>query len=124
MDLVEFPDQGNTKILANMLCWGTGFQMACLMPNKTSVSARDALANAWIKHYGWMELLVTDQGPEFVGREFSTYVAENDAFSTSLTLRALGNKAEQNARVVALRRIFAMCLTNVRLSLTRSSTLP
>jgi transposase InsO family protein len=77
MDLVEFPDQGNTKILANMLCWGTGFQMACLMPNKTSVSARDAFANAWIKHYGWMELLVTDQGPEFVGREFSTYVAEN-----------------------------------------------
>ena len=46
------------------------------MPDRTSASARDALANAWIKHYGWMELLVTGQGPEFIGREFSTYVAE------------------------------------------------
>ena len=77
MDLVEFPDGGSDKIPANILFWGTGYQMAFVMPDKTSASARDALAKAWIKHYGWMELLVTDQGPEFIGCEFSTYVAEN-----------------------------------------------
>ena len=74
IDLVEFPDHGFDKILANMVCWGTGYQMACVMPDKTSKSARNAFADAWIKHYGWMELLVTDQGPEFTGHEFSSYV--------------------------------------------------
>ena len=51
--------------------------MVCVMPDKTSKSARDAFADVWIKHYSWIELLVTDQGPEFIGREFANYVSEN-----------------------------------------------
>ena len=51
--------------------------MACLIPDKTSLTTRNAFASSWIKDYGWPELVVTDQGPEFVGREFSTYVGEN-----------------------------------------------
>ena len=77
IDLVEFQDVGLDKILANMVCWGTGYQMACLIPDKTSLTTRNAFASSWIKHYGWPELVVTDQGPEFVGHEFSTYVGEN-----------------------------------------------
>ena len=77
IDLVEFQDVGLDKILANMVCWGTGYQMACIIPDKTSLTTRNAFASSWIKHYGWPELVVTDQGPEFVGHEFSTYVGEN-----------------------------------------------
>ena len=76
MDLVEFPDNGFDKVLANSICWGTRYQMACVMPDKTSKSARHALATLWIKHYEWMDLLVTDQGPEFIGHEFSIYLGE------------------------------------------------
>ena len=25
---------------------------------------------AWVKHYGWPEIIVHDQGPEFMGSEF------------------------------------------------------
>ena len=28
-----------------------------------------ALKAVWVKHYGWPEVLVHDQGPEFMGRE-------------------------------------------------------
>ena len=51
--------------------------MACTMPDQTSKSTREAFASIWIKHYGWPELLVTDQGPEFIGHEFTQYVGEN-----------------------------------------------
>ena len=76
IDLVEFDDCGYKKILLSAVCWGTGYQMACAIPDKTSQSARDAFADVWIKHYGWPELIVTDQGPEFVGHEFVTYIGE------------------------------------------------
>ena len=77
VDLVEFPDGGFDKILINAICWGTGYQMACTIPNKQSATVRNAFSTLWIKHYGWPELMVTDQGPEFTGHEFSTYVGEN-----------------------------------------------
>ena len=76
VDLVEFDDCGFKKILLNVVCWGTGYQMACSFPNKTSRAVRDGFAECWLKHYSWPELLVTDQGPEFVGHEFANYVAQ------------------------------------------------
>ena len=51
--------------------------MACTVPDKTSKSAKEGFSIVWVKHYGWPELLVSDQGPEFVGSEFVTYVGEN-----------------------------------------------
>ena len=75
---MEFPSPGlqETKILANVICWGTGYQMAAVMPNKESITARDVFADLWVKHYGAPEMFVTDQGPEFVGQDFTKYVAQ------------------------------------------------
>ena len=50
--------------------------MACTLPDKTSESVRNAFATLWIKHYQAPDLVVTDQGPEFTGHEFSNYVGE------------------------------------------------
>ena len=76
-DLFEFPDSGFDKIVLNVICWGTGYQQACVLTDKRSETVRNAIASLWIKHYGWPHLMVTDQGPEFVGHEFATYVGEN-----------------------------------------------
>ena len=59
-----------------MICWGTGYQMAEPIKDKQSSTVREAFARCWIKHYGAPELLVTDQGPEFLGGEFTKYIAE------------------------------------------------
>ena len=73
-DLVEFSEGPFEMILLNVICWGTGYQMACELTDKTSVSTRNGFAKMWIKHYGWPELVVTDQGPEFIGHEFTTFI--------------------------------------------------
>ena len=74
---MHFQGSGFDKTLMNVICWGTGYQMACTMPDQISKSTREAFASVWIKQYGWPELLVTDQGPEFIGHEFTQYVGEN-----------------------------------------------
>ena len=74
---MEVPDGQFDKILLNIICWGTGYQMACTLPDKKSATARDAFSRLWVRHYGWPELLVTDQGPEFIGHEFANYVGDN-----------------------------------------------
>ena len=33
-----------------------------------------AFADVWIEHYGWLQLLITDQGTEFTGKNFADYV--------------------------------------------------
>ena len=48
--------------------------MAGVLKDKTSESVRNAFAELWIKHYSWPELVITDQGPEFTGHEFSSYL--------------------------------------------------
>ena len=76
-DLFEFSDFGFDKVFLNIICWGTGYQMCCACPDKTSENVTKAFASVWTKHYGMPELLITDQGTEFTGREFTTYVAQN-----------------------------------------------
>ena len=76
VDLVEFDTSVFKKILMNVACGGAGYQMCCVIPDKTSESVRDAFSEHWIRHYSWPELLITDQGPEFVGHEFTTYIAQ------------------------------------------------
>ena len=79
IDLVQLKgcDRRAKEYWLNVVCWGSGYQMEALIPDKTSKTSRDAFAEVWIKHYGWPELLATDQGPEFIGHEFSIYVGEN-----------------------------------------------
>ena len=75
IDLADMPEIGKT--FCNIICWGTGYQMAGWIPDKTSATVRDAFAQLWVKHYSWPDLVVSDQGPEFVGHEFTTYVGQS-----------------------------------------------
>ena len=45
-------------------------------PDKRSITARGAFSKDWVRHYGWPVLVVTDQGPEFTGKEFTEYLGE------------------------------------------------
>ena len=76
-DLFEFDEFGYKVIVLNMICWGTGYQQACRVPDKSSASVRDAFAMHWTKHYTIPELVVTDQGTEFTGKEFTSYLADH-----------------------------------------------
>ena len=73
---MEFDDLGIHMTLLNVVCWGTGFQMMSIIPDKRSETVRDTFSKDWIRHYGWPELTVTDQGLEFIGQEFVDYIAE------------------------------------------------
>ena len=70
MDLVELRELGLDITLCSCLCWGTGYQMMLIQKDKRTT--RDAFSVDWARHYGWPELVVTDQGPEFTGKEFTT----------------------------------------------------
>ena len=62
VDLVEFKEMGLELIMINIVCWGTGFQMMAIIPDKRSATVRDAFSKEWVRHYGCPELVVTDQG--------------------------------------------------------------
>ena len=59
VDLVEFDDLGIQMTLMNVVCWGAGYQMMSVIPDKRSVTVRDAFSKDWIRHYGWPESVVT-----------------------------------------------------------------
>ena len=40
-----------------------------------SVKALRVLKQHWVKHYGWPEIVIHDQGPEFMGHEFQDAMA-------------------------------------------------
>ena len=60
----------NRRPLLNMLCWGTNFQQVELLPDQTAITVSRALVSNWFAHYGPPTLLVCDQGPEFIGKDF------------------------------------------------------
>eukprot|EP00973_Karenia_brevis_P041240 5705924-Karenia_brevis.AAC.1 len=49
--------------------------MCCAAPRKNPTNVSKALASVWVKHCGMPELLITDQGGEFTGRDFTQYIA-------------------------------------------------
>ena len=62
----------------NAVCWGTGLQVVVKLPaGKTSREVRDAFARHWITPFGWPDLVISDQGPEFVGHEFNEFLGEH-----------------------------------------------
>ena len=72
VDLVylEVRDGTSAKAL-NVVCWGTGLQIVQpLWTNNTAKTVMKEFKIAWVKHYGWPEIIVHDQGPEFMGNEF------------------------------------------------------
>ena len=67
---LEVRDGTSAKAL-NVVCWGTGLQI--VQPLWTSYTAKTVMKEfkvAWVKHYGWLEIIVHDRGPEFMGSEF------------------------------------------------------
>ena len=71
-DLSEFDEFGFNAVFLNIICWGDGYQQACKAPDKTFATIAKELAELFAS-----ELLITHQGPEFTGREFTTYVANH-----------------------------------------------
>ena len=63
VDLVEFDCAAFKKVLLNVVCWVTGYQMCTVISDKTARTVRDAISECWVRHYGWPELMITDQGP-------------------------------------------------------------
>ena len=72
VDLVDLEVRDGTSAKAlNVVCWGTGLQI--VQPLWTSYTAKTVMKEfkvVWVKHYGWPEIIVHDQGPEFTGSEF------------------------------------------------------
>ena len=72
VDLVDLEVRDGTFAKAfNVVCWGTGLQIVQhLWTNYTAKTVMKEFKIAWVKHYGWPEIIVHDQGPEFMGNEF------------------------------------------------------
>ena len=62
--------------------------MSLMELGQTSADARDDFADDWVKHYGWPELVIHDQGPEYVGPEFQTALAEAGVLTHPIDARS------------------------------------
>ena len=50
-DLFEFNEFGFDATYLNIICWGTGYQIACSIKDKASANAAKVLADVWKKHF-------------------------------------------------------------------------
>ena len=68
VDLVDLEVRDGTSAKAlNVVCWCTRLQIVQhLWTNYTAKTVMKELKIAWVKHYGWPEIIVHDQGPEFM----------------------------------------------------------
>ena len=76
VDLVELTISGTRTYVVNVVCWGTGLQQLATLPGKTSKEVTEAFARTWVKPFGLPEIVITDQGSEFVGPEFTTFLSD------------------------------------------------
>ena len=64
--------------LLNCLCWGTNRQViGWARGRKTPLEILSLFVHEWVKHYSWPELIVCDQGKEFLGEDFSDFCGQN-----------------------------------------------
>lgn len=85
LDCIDIPgaNDGPAEPWLNSLCWDTAFQSVDRLPRlevedpemtplqcKTSLNVWVCFATNWIKFFGPPEILVTDQGTEFLGLDF------------------------------------------------------
>ena len=62
---------GTSAKALHVVCWSTGLQIAQTLWNGyTAHAVMFEFKAVWVKHYGWPEILVHDQGREFMGSEF------------------------------------------------------
>ena len=64
------------KVILNCVCWGTHYQMAMLLPNKEASNVAKAFMAGWMKYFGPPEMVVMDQGSEFVSKDFADAIGE------------------------------------------------
>ena len=72
VDLVDLEVRDGTSAKAlNVVCSGTGLQIVQpLWTRYTAKTVMNEFKIAWVKHYGWPEIIVHVQNPEFMGSEF------------------------------------------------------
>ena len=68
----EVRDGTSAKAL-NVVCWSSKL-FSPLWTSYTAKTVMNEFKVAWVKHYGWPEIIVHDQGPEFMGSEFQNPV--------------------------------------------------
>ena len=76
VDVVELNLSGKRTSLLNVVCWGTGCQQLAILTGKSSKEVTEECARTWVKPYSLPEIVVTDQGTEFVGLEFITFLCD------------------------------------------------
>ena len=100
VDLVdlEVRDGTSTKAL-NVVCWCTGLQtVQPLWTNYTAKTVMKEIKIAWVKHYGWPEIIVHDQGPEFMGNEFQNPAGAAGVLTMPIDSQSPGKMEKQKER--------------------------
>eukprot|EP00971_Amphidinium_carterae_P299906 5958201-Amphidinium_carterae.1 len=65
------PDGHGQMPVLSIICWGTLLQVCVLLKDKTARRVRKAYRRNWLRVFGPPRKLVSDQGGEFTGAEFS-----------------------------------------------------
>ena len=76
-DLIFLEYHGVEYTFLNTVCWGTGLQQLEICRGKKSDEVLEAFMNGWVKHYGWPEMVVCDQGPEYTGHKWQDYLGDH-----------------------------------------------
>ena len=76
-DLFFLEFKGEEYIFLNTVCWGTGLQQVEICLSKKSEDVLEAFLHSWVKHYGWPEMIVCDQGPEYTGQAWQDYLGDH-----------------------------------------------
>ena len=76
MDLIGpfIPSINNNRYILTIICHCTGYAEAIPIKDKTGLSVINALANQFITRHGVPEVIITDNGKEFIANVFEKYL--------------------------------------------------
>ena len=80
-DVITLSAFGRQYRYLNIVCWGTGFQMLGAIQTASAAETLRALLRVWVRPFGWPEIIITDQGPEFTSHEWHRPLAEQGVIS-------------------------------------------
>ena len=102
VDLVDLEVRDGTSAKAlNVVCCGTSLKIVQTSCNRYTVHAVVSEFKAvWVKHYCWPEILVHDQGPEFMGSAFQNPAGAAGVLTTPIDSQSpwLNGKTERAGR--------------------------
>ena len=76
VDLFYLNAFGVEKIFLICVDHGTGYLQVTQCADARAITVRQALGRAWIAPFGVPEVLICDQGPEFVGEQFVEFMSQ------------------------------------------------